>query len=44
KGFRTIAEEMPDAYKDVSQVVEVMDKEVISKKIAKLKPIAVIKG
>ncbi|MGE5797213.1 MAG: RtcB family protein [Ignavibacteria bacterium] len=44
KGFRTIAEEMPDAYKDVSQVVEVMHKEGISKKVAKLKPIGVIKG
>jgi len=44
KGFRTIAEEMPDAYKDVSDVVEVMHKEGISKKVAKLRPIGVIKG
>jgi tRNA-splicing ligase RtcB len=44
KGFKTIAEEMPDAYKDVSEVVEVMHKEGISKKVAKLRPVGVIKG
>jgi tRNA-splicing ligase RtcB len=44
KGHRTIAEEMPDAYKDVSEVVEVMHNEGITKKVAKLKPIGVIKG
>ncbi|HSR18262.1 MAG TPA: RtcB family protein, partial [Ignavibacteriaceae bacterium] len=44
KGFRTIAEEMPDAYKDVSEVVEVMHKEGISRKVARLKPVGVIKG
>ena len=44
KGYRTIAEEMPGAYKDVSDVVEVMHKEGITKKVAKLRPIGVIKG
>ena len=44
KGTRTIAEEMPHAYKDVSNVVDVMDKTGISKKIAKFKPLGVIKG
>lgn len=43
-GYRTIAEEMPDAYKDVSDVVNVMHEEGITKKVAKLKPIGVIKG
>jgi tRNA-splicing ligase RtcB len=43
-GFRTIAEEMPEAYKDVSEVVNVMHEEGITKKVAKLKPIGVIKG
>ncbi len=43
-GYKTIAEEMPDAYKDVSEVVNVMHEEGITKKVAKLKPIGVIKG
>lgn len=44
RGYRTIAEEMPDAYKDVSDVVEVMHKEGITRKVAKIRPIGVIKG
>jgi tRNA-splicing ligase RtcB len=44
KGYRTIAEEMPGAYKDVSDVVNVMHKEGITRKVAKLRPIGVIKG
>lgn len=44
RGMRTIAEEMPYAYKDVSMVVEAMHKSGISKKVAKLRPIGVIKG
>ncbi len=44
KGYRTIAEEMPAAYKDVSEVVNVCHDEGITKKVAKLKPIGVIKG
>lgn len=44
KGYKTIAEEMPGAYKDVSQVVEVMHNEGITTKVAKLKPVGVIKG
>lgn len=44
RGMRTIAEEMPAAYKDVSAVVEAMHKSGISKKVAKLRPIGVIKG
>jgi tRNA-splicing ligase RtcB len=39
-----LAEEMPDAYKDVSEVVEVVHGAGISKKVAKLRPIAVVKG
>ncbi|MGC8776112.1 MAG: RtcB family protein [Minisyncoccia bacterium] len=39
-----LAEEAPQAYKDVSEVVEVVHQLGIAKKIAKLKPIAVIKG
>ncbi|MFO7446314.1 MAG: RtcB family protein [Ignavibacteriaceae bacterium] len=44
KGIRTIAEEMPSAYKDVAGVVNVMHSEGISNKVAKLKPVGVIKG
>ena len=43
-GRSTLAEEMPDAYKDVSQVVEVVHGAGISKKVAKLRPVAVVKG
>jgi len=44
KGRGTIAEEMPEAYKDIDQVVNIVDKAGLSKKVAKLRPIAVIKG
>ena len=43
-GRSTLAEEMPDAYKDVSQVVDVVHNAGISKKVAKLRPIGVVKG
>ena len=43
-GKSTLAEEMPDAYKDVSQVVAVVHGAGISRKVAKLRPIGVIKG
>ena len=44
RGRGTVAEEMPYAYKDVAMVVDVMDKSGISRKVARLKPIGVIKG
>jgi tRNA-splicing ligase RtcB len=44
RGLRGIAEEAPLAYKDVEEVVEVVDKANLSKKVAKLVPLAVIKG
>lgn len=44
KGMRTIAEEMPYAYKDVADVVEVMHNAGISRKVARLRPLGVIKG
>ncbi len=43
-GRWTMAEEMPEAYKDVSQVVDVVDGAGISKKVARLRPIGVVKG
>ncbi|HEV8524585.1 MAG TPA: RtcB family protein [Terriglobales bacterium] len=39
-----LAEEAPQAYKDVSQVVEVVARAGIGKKVARLEPMAVIKG
>ncbi len=39
-----LTEEMPDAYKDVSRVVEVVHQAGIARKVAQLKPLAVIKG
>jgi tRNA-splicing ligase RtcB len=44
KGYQTVAEEMPYAYKDVATVTDVMEKAGISRKVAKLKPLGVIKG
>ena len=44
KGYKTIAEEMSGAYKDVADVVNVMHDEGITNKVAKLRPIGVIKG
>ena len=43
-GRETLAEEMPEAYKDVSDVVDVVHKAGISKKVARLRPLGVIKG
>ena len=40
----TVAEEMSGAYKEVSQVVEVMHRAGVSLKVARLRPLAVIKG
>jgi tRNA-splicing ligase RtcB len=39
-----LAEEAPIAYKDVDQVVEVVHQAGIAKKVARMRPIAVIKG
>ena len=43
-GRSTLAEEMPDAYKDISEVVEAVHGAGISKKVAKLRPMGVVKG
>jgi len=42
--LRGIAEEAPMAYKDIENVVEVVHQAGLSKKVAKLVPLAVIKG
>ncbi|MFP4309520.1 MAG: RtcB family protein [Desulfococcaceae bacterium] len=43
-GRSTMSEEMPDAYKDVSEVVEAVHGAGISRKVARLRPIGVVKG
>jgi len=43
-GRSTLAEEMPEAYKDISKVVGVVHNAGISRKVARLRPVAVIKG
>ncbi|MGP0062061.1 MAG: RtcB family protein [Isosphaeraceae bacterium] len=44
RGHKGLAEEQPAAYKDVDHVVEVVHKVGISKKVARLRPVGVIKG
>jgi len=39
-----LAEEAPAAYKDVDRVIEVVSKAGIARKVARLRPVAVIKG
>lgn len=43
-GATTLKEEMSEAYKDISDVVHVVDSSGISKKVVKLKPLGNIKG
>jgi tRNA-splicing ligase RtcB len=42
--YATIAEEVPEAYKDVGEVVEVVDRAGIARKVARLEPMGVLKG
>jgi len=42
--MRGLLEEAPASYKDIDSVVEVVCAENIAKKVAKLKPVAVVKG
>jgi tRNA-splicing ligase RtcB len=41
---RTVAEEMPDAYKDVDTVVEAVEEAGLANRVARLKPSLVVKG
>jgi len=43
-GRSTLAEEMPDAYKDIHQVVDAVRGAGLSTRVARLRPICVIKG
>lgn len=42
--WKGLAEEQPDAYKNVDQVVEVVHNAKLSQKVARMRPIGVIKG
>lgn len=44
QSLRGLAEEQPKAYKDVDDVVDVVDRAGLSKKVARMRPIGVIKG
>jgi tRNA-splicing ligase RtcB len=41
---RTVREEIPDAYKDVADVVQAVEGAGISNAVAQLRPLGVIKG
>ncbi len=43
-GRSTLAEEMPEAYKDISDVVDVVSRAGIARKVARLRPLGLIKG
>ncbi len=42
--LKSLAEESPGVYKDIDEVVRVVDELGISKKVARLKPLCVVKG
>jgi tRNA-splicing ligase RtcB len=42
--WKLLAEEAPYAYKDVSQVVDACEGAGLSKKVARLRPVGVVKG
>jgi tRNA-splicing ligase RtcB (3'-phosphate/5'-hydroxy nucleic acid ligase) len=42
--YESLAEESPGVYKDIDEVVKVVDELGISKKVARLKPLIVVKG
>ena len=42
--WKSLSEEAPEAYKDIEEVVKVVDELGISKKVARLKPLCVVKG
>lgn len=44
RGAKGIAEEQPEAYKDVNEVVDVVSRADLSRKVLRMKPLGVIKG
>jgi tRNA-splicing ligase RtcB len=43
-GRESLAEEMPEAYKDVANVVDVVERAGLSRVVARLRPLGVVKG
>ena len=44
RGKHTLQEEMPEAYKNVDEVVEVVHQAGLARKVAKMRPVGVVKG
>jgi tRNA-splicing ligase RtcB len=44
RGMKSVAEEMPEAYKDASLVVDTVERAGISRKVVRLRPIGCVKG
>jgi hypothetical protein len=44
RSWRGLAEEQPDAYKDVNHVVDVVHRANLASKVARMRPIGVVKG
>ncbi|MFZ1947134.1 MAG: RtcB family protein [bacterium] len=44
RGKKTIAEEAPEAYKDIDRVVDVVDRAGLCRRVAKMRPLCVVKG
>jgi tRNA-splicing ligase RtcB len=44
RSWKGLAEEQPDAYKDVDLVVEVVHRANLARKVARMRPIGVVKG
>jgi tRNA-splicing ligase RtcB len=44
RSWRGLAEEQPAAYKDVDLVVEVVHQATLASKVARLRPLGVVKG
>jgi len=44
RSWRGLAEEQPDAYKDVNVVVDVVHRAGLARKVARMRPIGVVKG
>ena len=42
--LRGVAEEAPEAYKDVHRVVDISDRVGLARKVARLEPVVCIKG
>lgn len=43
-GRKTLREEVPEAYKDVSMVVDVVQRAGLARKVARIRPVGVVKG